>query len=123
MNQIQKFFSRVVLTSITLPMAAYAQQTMEYRQTADLRVKKERMSAIFGCANAKDKYCAAIQEAPTEDAFWMATSAKKQSDDKRTTERISVLECCLGVDTNNSCDSLTPRAKKDLDDCKKKVKQ
>ena len=123
MIPIQKSFSKIAIAWLAFPIVAFAQQTMEYRQTADLRAKKERMSAIFGCAKAKDEYCAAIQDARTEDAFWLAASAKKQSDDKRTTERVSVLECCLGVDTKNSCDSLTPADKKDLDDCKKKVKQ
>lgn len=117
----QKFFSKVVFAFALFPLMALAQQGIEVHQTADLRAKKDRVSAIFGCAKIKDEYCAAIQEARTEDGLWMAVSAKKQNDDKRTTERISVLECCLGVDKENSCESLTPAAKKDLQDCKKVV--
>ena len=126
MSRTQKYYSKIIIALIVIaasPSRSFAQKTMEYRQTAEFQMQREKMAAIFGCNGEKDKYCTSIRTAETETGLWLAASAKKKSDDKRTAERISVLECCLGIDTKDTCEGLTPSAKKDLENCKKKVEK
>lgn len=123
MNRTQKFSSSITLAVFLNLAPAFAEnaKTMEY-SSPDLNFQKTRITAMFSCAKNRDQYCAAIENAKSSEALWLAASEKKQSDDKRTTERLSVLECCLGIDKANSCESLSSSAKEDLKACKKRVK-
>jgi hypothetical protein len=103
--------------------SAFAQDTLQTFPAAHLEMYKKQITLDYGCLKSGDRYCEAIEHATSFDALMDATSAKKKSEDKRELERISVLECCLGIDTKMSCESLTPLAKKDLSDCKRTIKK
>lgn len=91
---------------------------MSYKKDAEkFEYHKSQMVKIFGCVSKTDQVCRNIQSAENIEALNRAVEEKKVSEQKSISDRINLLECCLGIDKKQTCEGISEN-NKDLKDCK-----
>lgn len=106
------FFSPIIRASLAEPppsLVTFENQKKDYLW-------------LFNCQRGPDQYCQAIRNSSDIPTMRDAVVMKKISDEKKLNDRVSVLECCVKIDEKKTCEALSESDRKDLDSCRKAIK-
>lgn len=91
---------------------------MAAKVPSEFEMQRAAAISIFDCSKVKDEACRRMVKATSIYDLRQAVEAKEVSKQKHLTDRISVLECCLGVDAANACVGFDKELRADVETCK-----